>query len=111
MDSHVRPAEGNQRRKLELDYLAVSHDISRLIEVRTHDRKVVQQISYLVDELSVARDGLDTTVNERIDELTLAVVTQIEASVRVGMRTSQFRSQFHALQMQLAELGAELGYT
>ncbi|MBZ2183777.1 MAG: hypothetical protein K7J46_03630 [Bryobacter sp.] len=111
MDRHVRPAEGNQRKHFELDYLATSHQIIRLLELRVRDRQALTEINRLIEDLSAARADLGPEpALKKLDEVTLAVLNEVDTVVRLGMKTSSFRDQFRLLHSQLNEIGARLGY-
>jgi hypothetical protein len=111
MGRHIRPAEGNQRKHLELDYLATSHQIARLLELRVRDRRALMEISRLIEDLSAARADLGPVpALKKLDEVTLAVLKEVDSVVRHGMRTSSFRDQFRLLHSQLNEIGSRLGY-
>ena len=111
MDQDPHFQLGDVRRDLEYDYLALSYQMTHLLESRARERAALDEIGRWVEELVVTRKrvaaGTDTKL---LDELTETVLSEADSVVRLGIQTSAFRDQFRILQRQMAEIGRQLGY-
>jgi len=102
---------GAVRRNLEYDYLALSYQMTHLLESRSREKATLVEIACWADSLSVAqRRGYRGAEAQRLHELTEVVLAEAESMVRLGIQTSPFRESFRILQRQLADLGRQLGY-
>ncbi len=99
------------RRDLEYDYLALSYQMTHLLESRTRERAVLDEMSRLVGELSDSSlHRLPVAEGKKLKELTRIILSEADSVVRLGMQTSAFRDQFRVLQQRMAKLGRHLGY-
>jgi len=99
------------RRDLEYDYLALSYQMTHLLESRTRERAVLDEISRWVGELGESSlHRFPVVEGKKLQELTRTILSEADSVVRLGMQTSAFRDHFHVLQLRMAELGRHLGY-
>ncbi len=99
------------RRDLEYDYLALSYQMTHLLESRTRERAVLNEISHWVGNLSkVPLHRLPVADGKKLEDLTRTILSEADSVIRLGMQTSAFRDQFRGLQKRMAELGRHLGY-
>lgn len=99
------------RRDLEYDYLALSYQMTHLMESRTRERAVLDEISRWVGELGDSSlHRLPVAESKKLIELTRIILSEADSVVRLGIQTSAFRDQFRVLQQRMAELGRHLGY-
>lgn len=111
MDQDPRAHLGDVRRDLEYDYLALTYQISHLLESRTRERTALDEIDQWIGQLAHARKHVPPGPEaDRLDQLTESVLSEAESVVRLGIQTSTFRDQFRVLQGHLAEVGRQLGY-
>lgn len=117
MNQDPRSHLSDVRRDLEYDYLALSYQISHLLESRAREKAVLDEVAHWVEELVQARQRMMSGARsynlpelKRLDELTDVVLSEAESFVRLGIQTCNFREKFRVLQSQLAEIGRQLGY-